>query len=180
MKNLLPTLVALTSLSLIVGCSDPSGGGEKVGETYENGQKKSEGYRLDDGTKVGLWTQWHKNGQRQIEVEMKNGKAEGRMTLWHENGQKQTEGEMKNDKHEGPWPIWLENGDKMGEGEYKNGKKEGLWTVWFENGQKAFECEYKNGQKEGLCSFWKKDGTINTSRGGIYKADKKVAPLPKK
>ena len=38
---------------------------------------------------------------------------------------------------------------------------------------------YKNGKKEGPWTVWNKDSTLNTEKSGIYKADKKVADLPK-
>ena len=47
------------------------------------------------------------------------------------------------------------------------------------NGQKEKERKYKSGNLEGRWSLWNKDGSINTERSGIYKADKKIAPLPK-
>jgi hypothetical protein len=42
-------LTALLVISLLVGCSDPAGGGELVTEEYPNGNVKSEGYMLLSG-----------------------------------------------------------------------------------------------------------------------------------
>ena len=33
-------------------------------------------------------TQWHENGQKQLERHYKDGKQDGLETWWHENGQK--------------------------------------------------------------------------------------------
>ena len=98
--KLLSTLLVLTFL---VGCSDPTGGGEKTVERYDNGQKKSEGYLLDDGTEVGLWVGWHESGQKKEEGSYKNGKEEGLWTYWHNNEQKMSEGSYKNGQLEGLW-----------------------------------------------------------------------------
>jgi antitoxin component YwqK of YwqJK toxin-antitoxin module len=102
-----------------------TGGGEKTVERYDHGQKKSEGYLLDDGTKVGLWT------------------------FWYENGQKESEGSYKNWEKEGIWTFWYENGQKRSEGSAKNRKKEGLWTYWHEKGDLDFQYSgiYKTGRK---------------------------------
>ncbi len=163
MKTLLPAVVAL---SLLVGCSDPTASGEKVvtspdsGEKvvtrWDNGAKKSEGHLLANNTKDGRWTAWHENGQMRGDGDYQNGKREGVWTFWHENGQKHREGE------------------------YKNGKREGSWASWYRNGQKCFEGERGNGKQEGPWTYWNKDGSIDAEKSGIYKADKKVAPLPTK
>ena len=122
--NITRTALVLLASLICFGCSDPTGGGEKVVERYESGQKKSEGYLLDDGTKVGRWT------------------------FWHENGQKAKEGERKNEKPEGVWTSWHDNGQKSAEGEYKNGKKEGRWTYWFRfgGGPNMYSGIYKAGE----------------------------------
>ncbi|MDP6424115.1 MAG: hypothetical protein QGG14_05195 [Planctomycetota bacterium] len=113
---------------MFVGCSDTAPDVEK----HDNGKKKAEGYRLEDGTKVGRWTYWDEKGQ------------------------------------------------KRSEGEHKNGELEGLWTFWHANGKKRIEGEFKSGQHEGLWTYWDEDGSIKHDLSGIYKANKKVAPLPKK
>jgi hypothetical protein len=52
--------------------------------------------------------------------------------------------------------LWRSKGPRINKGNYKNFKKEGPWTVW------------------------NKDRSINSEKSGIYKAGKKVAPLPDK
>jgi antitoxin component YwqK of YwqJK toxin-antitoxin module len=148
--------IALLALPLLVGCSVSTRGGTKVVERYESGQKKSEGYVLADGKKAGPWTAWHDNGQKEGEGEFKKGKSEGLWTIWHKNGRKALEGEFKNGQREGRCTEWDGNGQKRAEGEFKNDKWEGRWV------------------------FWSKDGSLNAKQSGIYKAGKKVAPLPKK
>lgn len=156
MKKFHLACVAVMGLSLLVGCSDPSGGGKLVAEFHASGQKKFEGYQLEDGTKVGHWTHWHENGLKKLEGEFKNGAEEGRWTGWHENGQ------------------------KSGEGEYKFGKQEGLWTAWYENGNKAGVGGYRNGKREGRWTIWKGDGAVHDKLSGIFEAGERVADSPKK
>ena len=108
MKPLLTTLL----LGSLAGCSDPAGGGEKFVERYANGQQKSEGYRLDDGTKVGHWIEWCENGHKMIEGNF-------------EDGSKKEEGEYQNDEKEGPWIYWNEDRsiDDYFSGIYEDGEK---------------------------------------------------------
>ena len=99
-------LVVLVLTAILVAArvwAETTGGGEKVIERYSDGQKKSEGYMLDDGSKVGDWTYWHENGHLHGEGEFKDGKEEGSWTWWHNNGRKKGEGEFKDGKKEGSW-----------------------------------------------------------------------------
>ena len=97
------------------------------------------------------------DGQKKSEgYGIEDGTKVGRRTFWHENGQKAIEGECKEGYWEGPSTSWYPSGQKSKEGEFKDGKQEGQWIVWD------------------------KDGSIDNEKSGIYKADKKVAPLPKK
>ena len=157
MKKFLPALVALTSLSLLVGCSDPTGGGVRQCEFYEkSGSKKSETYMLFSGIKVGLWS------------------------TWYENGRKESEGQYQDGEREGLWTVWYENGQRDTEGEFRNGEKEGRWTNWYDNGKTKSEGQYQNGEREGRWADWSEDGSINNEKSGIYKAGKRIAPLPEK
>ena len=56
--------------------------------------------------------------------------------------------------------------------------EEGL-ALWWGEGRRQDKGNYKNGKKEGHWTVWNKDSTLNTEKSGVYKADKKVADLPK-
>ncbi len=71
-----------------------------VTEYYESGQKKAEGTVIgknprDIYTKNGIWTWWHKNGQKEKKITLKDGKEDGKWTEWYENGQKWYEATLK-------------------------------------------------------------------------------------
>jgi hypothetical protein len=51
---------------------------------------------------------------------------------------------------------------------------------WHSKGPRSNTGNYKNFKKEGPWTVWNKDGSINSEKSGIYKAGKKVAPLPDK
>jgi len=57
---------------------------EKHIEHYPNGQKKEEGYYLDE-KKDGLWTYWYENGQKMEEETFKDGKLIS-SKCWDEDG----------------------------------------------------------------------------------------------
>ena len=94
-------------------------GGERVVERYryepgvklvnggimesEDGQKKSEGYMLDDGSKVGFWTFWYAGGWKWKEGTYVNGEKHGVWEVWSPppsyddpQGQKSSEETYKN------------------------------------------------------------------------------------
>jgi len=172
------TLLFITSLVLIVGCSKepinenslvdrndvkyqqdsqkPYSG--EIFDLYDNGNKKIEG-SYKDGLLDGLWTVWYEDGQKFQEQSFKNGIPDGLSTKWNENGQKASEGTYKNGKLDGLWTSWYENGKKKYEGTYKDGKKDGLNTVWYSDGKNAREATYKDGVLDGLYTYWFFDGS---------------------
>ena len=63
---------------------------------------------------------FYKNGQKQSEINFKDGKNYGLQTIWYRNGQKREEGNFKDNKKDGPWTSWHENGQKESETNYKD------------------------------------------------------------
>ena len=54
----------------------------------------------------------------------------GKLTSWYRNGQKEREGTLKDGKRDGTWTVWHKNGQKAKEGNLKNGKPNGRWMQW--------------------------------------------------
>ena len=100
------TLLIITALMLIVGCSKPINDETLIemgrlkyhpetkelysGEVFQNrmgGEKEFEG-SYKDGKKDGLWTFWWDNGQKKKEATFKDGERDGKWTEWYETGQK--------------------------------------------------------------------------------------------
>jgi len=95
------TLLIITSLMLIVGCSKTIDGNTLIRSTgdlmyapgsdkpysgeavwyYDNGQKREEG-TFKDGEKDGVWTEWHENGQKESEGTYKDGEIQGEERRW--------------------------------------------------------------------------------------------------
>lgn len=120
---------------------------------YENGQKERE-VNFKEGKLDGLCNVWHPNGQKWQEVNWKDGKEIGLATEWYENEQKESEENFKDGKLDGLLTIWYENGVKSGEVNYKDGKKHGLQTEWDEDGSKFLEVKFKLGEVDGEPKFF--------------------------
>ena len=156
------TLLIITALMLIVGCSEVEGKQDliPVVETYDNGNIKNIAYHKKSRTGIEKikYEEYYKNGQKESEETYKDGKPDGKWTYWYENGQKWQEGTYKDDKEDGLFTEWYENGQKIREVTYKNEKKDGLSTYWYENGQKQWEATFKDGEQI-EATDWDEDGT---------------------
>ena len=138
MKKTLAIILSIVCLMFAVGCS------EKVTDTIQ--ERDGLAYLPNQTTPfTGVYITTYPNGQKQEEINYKDGKQEGLVTKWYENGQKQSERNYKDGKQEGLGIVWYENGQKESEGNYKDDKPEGLVTSWYENGQKKSEVNYKDG-----------------------------------
>ena len=89
------TLLIITALMLIVGCSE-SDAQQKVitvTETYNDGDVSKISYHKITGNKIELVKEinWYKNEQKGSEGTYKDGEEDGLWTYWHENGQKAEE-----------------------------------------------------------------------------------------
>ena len=109
------TLLIITALMLIVGCSE-SDAQQKVitvTETYKDGDVSNISYHKITGNKIELVKEikWHENGQKMKERTYKNGKLDGLWTSWYENGQKYSEATYKDGKQI-DYKAWDEDGNK--------------------------------------------------------------------
>ena len=58
--------------------------------------------------------QWHKNGQKESELNFKDGTVDGLFTKWHENGQKHLEVSWKDGEEvEGSAKYWNSKGEPV-------------------------------------------------------------------
>jgi antitoxin component YwqK of YwqJK toxin-antitoxin module len=155
------TLLIITALMLIVGCSE-SDAQQKVitvTETYNDGDVSKISYHKITGNKIELVKEinWYKNGQKREEGTFKDGEKDGVWTEWYKNGQKWYEATYKDGEVDGKWTGWWDNGQKKYERTYKDGKNDGLGTWWHENGQKSSERTFKDGEVISQ-ECWDKDG----------------------
>ena len=141
-------------------------------DNYAPGQKRAEGWVLygKEITKSNydFWT-----GTATIQVVGTEGSNQrhGLWTWWHKNGQKQMEGRYESDLPVGKFTWWYPNGQKQLQGEYINGKQQGKFTWWHPNGQKQLEGAYIAGVLSGKWTRWNNDGRV--VEVGDYSADGK-------
>ena len=74
---------------------------------YDNGNKMFEGYLTN-----GLLTKWYEDGNKEMEVNFKDGVEEGLMKRWYKNGNKLMEVNFKDGKEEGTGIGWYDDGTK--------------------------------------------------------------------
>jgi antitoxin component YwqK of YwqJK toxin-antitoxin module len=99
----------------------------------------------------GLWTWWHKNGQKQMEGRYEADQPVGKFTWWYPNGQKQLAGEYINGKQAGKFTWWHPSGQKQLEGAYVAGVLSGKWTRWNGEGHVVEVGDYSaDGTKQQL------------------------------
>ncbi|MBT5910757.1 MAG: toxin-antitoxin system YwqK family antitoxin [Opitutae bacterium] len=155
----LGTLAAKRVKGLMVVCIP---GTEKpfsgwVKENYDNGRLKRLGY-LNEGAKDGLWTSWHENGEKQLEIRYKKDVLHGETSSWHPNGQKKSVGNIRDGEMDGPWEEWYENGWKERVQNCDFGKLLSA-TVWKPDGEKCPVSNIVNGKGELI--DYNEDGTID-------------------
>ena len=135
------------------------------------GEKKSDGVNFDeledregvaylknsDSPYTGKYFEFHDNGQKKREANLKDGKPHGLFVAWHENGQKKAEINYKDGKYDGLSVNWYENGQKKNGGNFKDGKEDGLCVLWHKNGQKKAEGNFKDGTPISE-KFWNSKG----------------------
>ena len=139
----------------IPGTEKPFSGWVK--ENYDNGRLKRLGY-LNEGAKDGLWTSWHENGEKQLEIRYKKDVLHGETSSWHPNGQKKSVGNIRDGEMDGPWEEWYENGWKERVQNCDFGKLLSA-TVWKPDGEKCPVSNIVNGKGELI--DYNEDGTID-------------------
>ena len=97
---------------------------------------------------------WYKNGQKENEVNYKDGKHMS-TKVWKPNGEKCPETSFKDGN--GVEIAYHSNGQKFYEKNYKDGKLDGLLTRWYSNGQKSSEKNFKDGKYTSV-KVWKPNG----------------------
>ncbi len=121
----------------------------------DNGMRVSEG-RFAGGVKIGLWREWHPNGELASEGHHADANAAspnrpgqriGRWRYGHPNGRAMALGAWIADERTGPWTEWFANGQKRSEGRYLDGERVGTWRFWYESGTLERETE-----------VWEEDG----------------------
>ena len=118
----------------------------------------------------------YKNGQKQGELNLKNGKPDGVIKSWYEDGKREMESNWIKGKLNGLQLGWHKNGQKATEGNLKDGKENGVQIAWHENGQKAIEENYKDGKKVSG-KYWNSKGNPVANAGKAFAEEVSDSPL---
>jgi antitoxin component YwqK of YwqJK toxin-antitoxin module len=163
---------------------------------FENGQKSSEGYVVND-IENGNFKTWTKDGILTADWEMLDGKEHGFIQCWFENGVKKRESVLYKGEENGIYKDWDEEGNIIITGQYSNGEQDSTWYFYGKNGELTIKNykndlltggtyeknidsdgyisivvgQYLNGQETGEWIWYNKD-SLMTSKG-IYKEGKR-------
>jgi antitoxin component YwqK of YwqJK toxin-antitoxin module len=103
--------------------------------------------------------EWREDGQRESEINYKDGKTYGTLIEWYENGQEYVK--MKTEQSNViSVKIWLPDGSKCPLTNIKDGN--GVMAHYRGNGQKSQETNYKDGKKHGLETSWDEEGKVTS------------------
>jgi antitoxin component YwqK of YwqJK toxin-antitoxin module len=154
-----PVLLSLALALLMVGCGESSNPSESV-DMNETAPKKDAIETAVDYSKLqnrnglkylpneetpftGRAERLYDNGQKQGELNYKDGKYHGLWTSWYENGQKETEGNWKDGKLMS-MEVWEPNGEKCPVTNVKDGN--GGLVLYMEDGMEKVRMTYKDGK----------------------------------
>lgn len=128
-------------------------------EEFGNGNKKMN-IPIKNGKVHGTAREWNMNGDKVYEASFENGVQVGKETQWYATGDKKVELNYVNGQPDGICTEWHKNGQKKSEGTFRNGKEEGEHNWWFSSGQLDQQVFYKNGLSDGIIKNWYQSGQI--------------------
>ena len=105
-------------------------------KNQRDGQKWKEGYILANGDRHGIWTYWHKNGEKQQVRRYRNGWEVGYSDKWYANGQKEWEGVYTYDGQPVRWTWWNADGSV-------NQEKSGMYIVSYKEDDEGSSIQAK-------------------------------------
>jgi len=85
-------------------------GADKAGSGYAANQKIEEG-SYKDNKRIGVWKEYHKNGNLKSSITYVNGKPEGPTISYYENGKVREEGTWKQNRWVGAYKSFDEAGN---------------------------------------------------------------------
>jgi len=122
----------------------------------ENGLYHNENNELYSGTYIEFYT----NGNKRIELSLKNGIVDGPVTLYFESGQISEIRSYDQGKMDGTWSTFNNEGVKIGMASYKENIKSGEWFIWDDTGTLRFEMHYTHGKKTGTWKMYNEKGEL--------------------
>ena len=114
--------------------------------------RRAEGEYVD-GFRVGVWHEWHTNGELQKEGRFEQGLEVGEWRMWHDNA---TLAAL----------LFFDKGVKLG-----------LAQEWHSNGKRSVFGNLALGRQQGPWFFWTEEGELDAERTGQYSGPQRVGEL---
>lgn len=112
----------------------------------------------------GLYIEYYENGNKKIEMSLKEGEKDSTTILYFEDGKISEVLFYKNGLMHGRWEKFNLQGVKISEAFYYEDKKDSTWRIWNEQGQKIYEMHYQHGEKCGTWIQYSPSGEILSKR----------------
>lgn len=124
--------------------------------------------------KVGLWTRYFPNGNKQSEIEYVNGRPKGSYKTYYDNGNVEEDGNWIRQQNIGSFSRYYNNGKKMQEFSFTDdGVREGKQLYFYENGNVEVEVSMVNGQENGVMKRYYENGDLKSEvQVNLGKADR--------
>lgn len=135
-------------------------GQKKLRQRYRDGIPEGVRTEWDEYGNTTRTIGYYANGDQKYEIQYEYTR-EGTLktqTEWFENGNKRVEVRMKNDIKDGDYKEWFEDGVLSIETQFKEGKEDGLHRDYYQDGSLRMEIEMTAGKKNGLCTLWNQEG----------------------
>jgi len=151
-------MIIISSLSFIIlilhfsSCSE-SPKKEKIEIKFDSLIYDENG-NLFTGTKKGTV-----NGKT-VEYDVVNGVKHGSFKIYSRNGNIEIEGQIKENKNDGLWKYYYPDGTLESEGYFINDLIEGEWAWYYTSGKLKETAEYKNGLRDGKVIMYDEEGKI--------------------
>ncbi|MCY9804170.1 hypothetical protein OTK51_12105 [Vibrio scophthalmi] len=123
-----------------------------------------------NGKEEGLSTFWDTFGNKQAEMNMKQGMRHGLMQSWSDSQELTYRGDFNHDKQQGEHWWYYDNGHKQQRAGFNNGQYDGAYQVWYENGTMAVDAFYVKGKLQGEERYWYDNGqpqSVITYQDGV-------------
>ncbi len=142
-------------------------------EIFPNGNRQME-IHIKDGKLNGKVKEWDRGGKKVFETEYENGIQVGKEQQWYSDGFQKLLVEYSNGYPNGTCTEWHQTGGKKSLGEFVNGKEEGEHNWWYATGAIDQTVNYKGGKEEGKMMAWHENGVHKidaTYRNGKLEGD---------
>lgn len=127
----------------------PSTGPDGAYEQKDGDQVLIQG-EYQGGKPVGVWTGWHRNGQKKVTGALKAGMPVGEWTVWYADGTPREVSRYDDQgRPTGTWTLHYADGSLFEEMEHEAGEPHGTWKIFHPGGTLADDMTWAAGKQVG-------------------------------